>query len=135
MLTIRKKQIQAMRPALVRRFLEKLLQHIRTFFEAECEGRSDEELLEHIQRALERAGAYGLVAERDLFQYVNVSMLHGPDFDQQPETTWTRDFLTDEDVPDPGQRMDRLFQEVVHRLEVVEQNARLRDRFYSRGGR
>ena len=122
MLTIRREQFKALRVSLIRRFHQELLEHVKTNFVDETEGKSDKELLEHISQALKRAEVYGLKAERDLYKYINVSMLYGPNFDQE-ETAWTRDYLVDEDVSSPSQRMNRLCQEVVCRLDVEERTA------------
>jgi len=122
MLTIRREQFKALRVSLIRRFHQELLEHVKTNFVDETEGKSDKELLEHISQALKRAEVYGLKAERDLYKYINVSMLYGPNFDQE-ETAWTRDYLVDEDVSSPSQRMNHLCQEVVCRLDVEERTA------------
>jgi len=122
MLTIRREQFKALRVPLIRRFHQELLEHVKTNFVEETEGKSDKELLEHIRQALKRAEAYGLKAERELYLYINVSMLYGPHFDQEEETAWTRDYLADEDVSSPSQRMSRLYEEVIHRLKMEEDN-------------
>jgi hypothetical protein len=130
MLTIRREQIEALRVPLIRRFHQELLEHVKTHFVEETEGKSDKEILEHIRQALKRAEVYGLKAERELYMYINVSMLYGADFDEQEETKWTADYLTDEDVSSPTLRMNRLYEEIVHRLEVDENNARIEKEFY-----
>lgn len=134
MLTIRKKQIQAFEPPLRQRLHQKLLRHVRTHFVEETEGRTDQELLEHIGAAHLGAESYGIRAERDLYLYVNITVIHGLDFDRAEETAWTKEVLSDQTVSDPGQRMDRLYEAVIHRLEVEEANARTRERFYGSDG-
>jgi len=130
MFTIRRKQLEALLVPLIRRFHQELLEHVKTHFVEETEGKSDKELLEHIGQALKRAEAYGLKAERDLYMYINVSMLYGPYFDQEEETAWTRDYLIDKDVSSPSQRINRLYEEVIYRLEVEEKSAEIKKRFY-----
>jgi hypothetical protein len=130
MLTIRREQMEAMRVPLIRRFHQGLLEHVKTNFLDEIKGKSDKELLEHIGQALKRAEGYGIKSERDLYLYINVSMLYGPHFDQEEETFWTRGYLADEDVSSPSQRMKRLYEEVVYRLEAEEKSAEIKKRFY-----
>ncbi len=120
MLKIREEQLAALRIPLVRRFDQRLLRHVRTHFQEETENRSDAELLDHIRQALDRALTYGLRKGQDLFKYVNVSMIYGPDFDEREETAWLREYLIDDDVPDPSQRAHRLHEAVIHRLRSEE---------------
>ena len=120
MLKIREEQLAALRSTLVRSFHQKLLRHVREYFREETEDRGNGELLDHIRKTLERAGTYGLRAERDLFKYINISMIYGPDFDQKEETAWMREYLNDDDVPDPSQRLHRLHEAVIHRLRREE---------------
>lgn len=130
MITIRQEQIEALRIPLIQQFCQELLEHVKIKFVEETEGKSDMELIEHIRQALKRAEVYGLKAERDLYMYINVSMLYGPRFDQQEVTAWTRDYLLDEDVSSQSQRMERLHEEVVYRLEAVEKSIEIKKRFY-----
>lgn len=130
MLTIRQAQIEALRSPMIRQFHQELLEHVKTCFVEETDGKSDKEILGHIRQTLKRAEVYGIKAEKDLYLYINVSMLYGVDFDEQEETKWTADYLTDEDVSSPTLRMNRLHEEIVRRLEVDENNARIEKEFY-----
>ncbi len=120
MWTIRKEQIAALRQPLVAGFHRELLGHVRKHFVEETENRSDEEILEHIRQAAGRAALYGFTSERDVYNYINISMLLGPDFDQAKESRWTRKFLVDKNILSPSRRLDRLYEELTRRLELEE---------------
>ena len=94
------------------------------------QDRAAVELCERLAAVVRRAGKYGITSERDLHKYVNITLLHGPDFDEREETAWTVDYLTDPAVASPTQRIDRLHQEVGYRLEVEEHNAAIEKEFY-----
>lgn len=130
MLTIRRDQLDALRAPAVHELVLELVTHIKHHFPAETAGESDEDLYARVKATLHRAEKYGMQGKRDAYRYVDVSMLYGADFDERPVTAWTVDFLTDEDVSSPSQRMNRLFDEVSYRLEVEESNARVRGEFY-----
>ncbi len=117
MLTIRKEQIQAFSRVAMKEFEKDMLQHLEQFFPDECATLGGKALREYIQNAIVRAKEYGLTSERDLCKYLNLTMVYGRDFDTDPELEWMRDFLTDPDVLDPGERMSRLYAESLHRLE------------------
>jgi hypothetical protein len=117
MLTIRKEQVQALGRVAIQEFEKNMLRHLKQFFGDESAAMGDEALREHIRHAISRAKQYGLTSERDLCKYLNLTMVYGGDFDTHPELEWMRDFLTDPEVPDPSERMSRLYAETLYRFE------------------
>jgi hypothetical protein len=117
MLTLRGEQIEILAAPRLERLYEDLVAHVRKDFPEETDGLSDERLLAHMRLVLKRARKYGIRAERDVYKYVNLSVLFGPYFDEKEETAWTKDYLLDEDISDPHQRMNRLYEEAIDRLE------------------
>jgi hypothetical protein len=117
MLTIRKEQMQALSRVTIQEFEKDMAQHLTQFFPDESAAMGDKALRAHIRHAIARAKEYGVTSERDLCKYLNLTMVYGRDFDTDPELEWMRDFLADPDVPDPGERMSRLYAESLHRLE------------------
>ena len=130
MLIIRKKQLETLRNPRLKQLHRDLLVHVKEHFQAEVAERTDQELLDHIRRALDQAAVYGLRAERDLYLFVNITLLYGLEFDRQDQTAWTREFLEDEAVSEPGQRLALLYDEIIHRLEHMERMPEIRKRFY-----
>ena len=123
MLTIRKEQTEAMRRPLVEQRIVDLVAHVKQDFPEETRGQSDEELYDRIEETLKRAERYDITSDRDVYKYVNISMIYGIDFNEQDETDWTADYLTDQEVTNPTHRMDRLYSEVIRRLEAEERYA------------
>ncbi len=130
MLVLRKEQKDALRIPLIEKQIMGLVEHIKTNFPDETAGKTDDELFDRIKETLVRAEKYDIKAERDVYKYVNISMLYGADFDEAEETAWTADYLNDEAVSTPNMRINRLYEEVVCRLEVEENNARIEKEFY-----
>jgi len=130
MIILRKEQKDALRILLIQRQILGLVDHVKNHFPDETAGKSDDELFDQIMATLERAEKYGIKSECDVYQYINISMLYGADFDEKGDTAWTVDYLADEDVSSPTQRINRLFDEVVYRLEVEENSARIEKEFY-----
>jgi len=134
MLTIRKEQIHTLRAPKLKRFYQEVLVHVKRHFPEETDNKNDQELVEHIRQAGDRAAAYGLKAERDLYLFINISMLYGPCFDRQEKTAWTKDFLDDKDVSNSSQRVALLHAEVIRRLALSERMPEIQRRFYGADG-
>jgi hypothetical protein len=117
MLTIRKEQMQALSRVTIQEFEKDMAQHLTQFFPDESAAMGDKALRAHIRHAIARAKEYGVTSERDLCKYLNLTMVYGRDFDTDPELEWMRDFLTDPEVPDPSERMSRLYAETLYRFE------------------
>ena len=130
MLIIRKEQIAALSETGRHRMILNIMAHVKEYFPEETEVVAEDELYERISRTIERAKPYGILAERDVYKFVDVSMIYGMEFDEAEETAWTKTYLTDPDIPGPRQRMDLLFDEVVHRLETEENNSAIAEAYY-----
>jgi hypothetical protein len=128
MLTLRSEQIQILAAPKLEQFYKDLVVHVRKNFPGETDAFSDETLLAHMRLVLKRARKYGIRAERDVYKYVNLTMLFGAYFDEAEETAWSNALLTDKDVADPHQRMNRLYEEAVDRLERLEEERVERER-------
>ena len=124
MLTIRKEQVQALSRVTIQEFEKDMLQHLMQFFPDESAAMGDKALRAHIRHAIARAKEYGVTSERDLCKYLNLTMVYGRNFDTDRELEWMRDFLTDADVPDPSERMSRLYAEALYRLELGAEDSR-----------
>jgi len=106
-----------------------MVQHLTRFFPDESGAMGEEGLREHVRHAIDRGKDYGLTSERDLCKYLNLTMVYGRDFDIDPQLEWMREFLTDPDVPEPSERMSRLYAQTLYSLELEEENRRAIEEF------
>ncbi|MFO1372492.1 MAG: hypothetical protein U1F42_08880 [Candidatus Competibacteraceae bacterium] len=67
-----------------------------------------EQVRKVIRLGLKQAEKYGLVSERDVHLYVGLMFMLGSYFDRDPQLPWAAKILTDEIIPDPNARADRL---------------------------
>ncbi len=130
MLLIRREQMEALRAPFRNQMRDDLMERARGCFPDEVSEMGDEATIELIDAAMTKADLYRIVTERDMYKLFNIIMLHGIDFDKSPETEWTKAYLTDPDIPAVGDRVRRLYEEVVYRLEVEESNRRIEEQFY-----
>jgi len=116
-LTIRKEQIRVFDEMAMKQFIERMAIHIRKHFPEESKSMDDEQMKNLISNLIPAAKKYGLVSERDICTYINLSMFYGTDFDKKPDNKWMADMLIDRSEPNPSIRIKKLYKEVLNRLE------------------
>ena len=132
MIILRNEQKDSLKIPLIHKQVLGLVAHIKKHFPRATAEKTDDELYDRIKKTVKGAEKYGIKAERDVFKYINISMLYGVDFDERPETAWTVKYLTHEDISSPSLRINRLYDEVVYRMKVDEKNALLLNKYYSK---
>lgn len=126
MLIIRTSQLERFSSERRCQFSIDMCRHLRAQFHDALWPLDEAGLLELVDRALTRAWGYGLHTERDCTRFLNLAVVHGWDFEQQPQHGWMRALLTDPQVSSPSQRLHRLVDQCIYRSEVEENNRQLR---------
>jgi hypothetical protein len=80
-MVIRPEQIKALSDHMLRGFVDRMMEHVRSSFPAQTASRGDEELRGTIQTATERAETYGVTDEADVQRYLEFEINYGPNFD------------------------------------------------------
>ena len=119
MLVIRKAQMAVLEQAVVRTFENRMIEHLEEFFPKHCEILGREQVRKVIRLGLERAEKYDLVSERDVHLYVGLMFMLGSYFDQDPQLPWAAKILTDEEITDPNDRADQLYDQAMAYLDEV----------------
>jgi hypothetical protein len=83
-------------------FVERVVDHIQEFFPAHYEAMGDADTAALVRRGIERAEAYGIREEALVCQYVDLMLLHGPDFDVNPASAWSQKILTNPKLDAPA---------------------------------
>jgi hypothetical protein len=111
MLKIRKEQDEELGKIALKRFEDSMVEHLRKFFSDECELLGEDGTRQTIHYAIERAGEYGIVSERDVCIYTDVMFAFGRDFDKDPKLPWAAQILNDESLKDsPSEKVDKLYE-------------------------
>ncbi len=105
---IRREQMQALEAYMRDRFVSSTVAHVERFFPERCERLGEDGVREWVDHGIERAGAYGIVAERDVSKYIDVQFAFGRDFDTDPQCPWAAAVLTDETIGTPRERVEGL---------------------------
>jgi tetratricopeptide (TPR) repeat protein len=132
MLRIRDGQMRVFSEALARRFEDEAARHLAGCFPEECAALGAG-LRDHVRQALERARGYGIRSRLSLLKYLNLTMVYGRTFDTNPGLAWMAAYLLDEKIPDPAERVSRLYQAALARLATEAENRRLKEE-WRRGG-
>ncbi len=108
MLIIRQHQMETLQRAALMGFENRMVAHLNHFFPDECAAMEESGTRQIIRYGIERAGHYGIVAERDVCKYIDVMVVFGPDFDTDANLPWAVEILSDETITDNKGRVDLL---------------------------
>jgi hypothetical protein len=104
MLKLRKEQMSALEKASQEDFHRRLLRFLRQEMPELKDEFSDADLLERIAESERRASTYGIVSEAGISQFVCLTFVGGPAFDEIPEVN---SYLR-EPEGEPEQKLDEL---------------------------
>ena len=91
MFKIKAAQVASFAEAEARTFPDRLLAFLRREVPEACDAGAAEK----VERAIERAQAWGLAGERDVATFAVLAFVHGMDFDHEP---WAERTLAQDDV-------------------------------------
>ena len=117
MLTIRREQLAAFSATAGRRFRKRMAGFLRRQFAEETRALDEDLLLGRVRDDVMTAASFGIAVERDIALFLILGVMYGERFIDRREHAWIKDYLTDPDVPEPGERMNRVFQAVVKKFE------------------
>lgn len=118
-LKIRAEQMFALRRSAEMRFRDRVAVHLRRYFPRETEGLDDAALRARVADIVRHARSHGLRGARDLMRYAGVVTAHEVVYGMKGEPDWMRRILDDPEIPDPGQRTDRLAHAGIARLKAA----------------
>lgn len=116
MLTIRSEQMTAFNEHALRQFVERVLRDLRKCWPDEVAELGEKETRAWIAHGIERAGAYDIITQRGMYRYINLMMMLGPDFDDDPDLPWARPILEAPELSET-RKLDRLSE---HALEGTD---------------
>src|SRR4051794_30394633 len=93
MFKIRKEQQQVFQKRAAAQFESNALQHLRRDLAEQTKAYTDEQLRTRVNDCIPRAAAYGLMSQKQLMCFVDVSFLLGEHFDADPQHRWSKELL------------------------------------------
>jgi hypothetical protein len=116
MLTIRNDQMEAFTREALRDFEKFMRAHLDEYFPEQSQALDEKALHETVLYGIQRAAAYGIVAECDVCLYIDSMVQLGRDFDQDPKLPWAAAILNDKKTRDPSARVNQLYDVAVDQL-------------------
>jgi hypothetical protein len=117
MIKIRKKQYKELAKVTLKQFEEEMVGHLKKYFPKYCQIYGEPLIRKVIQYGIECAEGYGFLTKRDTPLYIDLMLLLGSHYDQDPQYPWARQILSDKAVTDPIARADRLYDRAVQYLD------------------
>ena len=107
MFKVRREQMVAYREAALRDFEDQVVAHVGRCFPEELAALGEDGTRLVIRSGIERAGGYGIVAERDVCKFIDLMLVLGTTFDR--EHAWAGEILAN---PNRSSRrkLDALFE-------------------------
>ena len=118
MLHIRPEQMKVLDDHMVRKFEDLMVAHLNKYFPEHCKKLGEDGTRKSVRQAIERAGSYGIVFERDVCVYTDVMFEFGRNFDKNPRLPWASKILNDEVLEGlPTDKVGQLYDAAVENLE------------------
>jgi len=95
---IRREQMDILSEHTLRQFLDRMVAHLKKEFPEQTENMPEDDLRDLINQSMEHAETYGVTDEVDIERYLECTFLYGRDFDANPQTSWAREILRDNDL-------------------------------------
>ncbi|MEZ4311266.1 MAG: hypothetical protein R3F14_24760 [Polyangiaceae bacterium] len=119
MLRIHQHQIARFETASEQEVEDDLAMHLATYFPARRQLMGDAAVRATIRLAFARAEAHGMTAWRDVCAYLNVMLVLGSRFDDDPQIPWARRILDRSSAKAPHERLQRLLADTIGYLDIL----------------
>jgi hypothetical protein len=106
MLVIRRAQTEALARAAFKAWMKI---HLEQFMPAHCQALGPAGTRAAIEHGIQKAACYGITAEPEVCQYIDLMFCFGRDFDEDPALPWARAILDEPVGVSPMPKIDRLF--------------------------
>ena len=118
MFVIRNEHMDALRPAPDQSFVQEMVAHVRNCFPDKTANQNDVALTKYIETAINKARTYLLYGEQDLCRLINISMIHGLDWEASEDRRWLHEGLMNPSWGSPSQRLMRVHRQCLYQLEA-----------------
>lgn len=119
MLTISKTQLEVFAQYALGQFENRMLEHMRRYFPGHVALLDEAGLRATIGFARQRAADHGMTSQREVCYFLNLMLMLGGGFADDPQLPWIQQYLADDAAQGRPDRMDRLYGKTVEYLEQV----------------
>ena len=122
MLTIRKEQMAVFREPAINDYVKRMVVHLNETFPEKCEALGDAKIRETVKYGIQRSASYGITSEGDVRKYIDLMLMFGLDFDQDPQLPWASAILGNQAIINPTTKINRLYKELKKQERLARAN-------------
>ncbi|MCP4250648.1 MAG: hypothetical protein GY778_26705 [bacterium] len=111
---IRDQQLEAFTEDRTSKFEQYMYDHLHKWVPGQCADLGPRGVQKRIHDGMDRAERYGIIGQRDLARFIDLTFALGPRFDKDSKHDWAGEILNDEQLA-PTEKVDRLCEEASHR--------------------
>ena len=126
MLIIQNTQLQALAQPPRQQFIDEMMNHLYSHFPTQAWRLTRDDLRSQVNSLIDRAASHQLTSRQQVCRFINLAATYGWAFDSDPNLLWMRNILSDNALPHPGERLNRLVESCLHRQKIEDRNLRQR---------
>jgi hypothetical protein len=109
MLMIREAQMRALDEIPRHQFQTQVIRHLQRFYPRECRLAGDEQLHRFVDLGIDRAAGHGFFSRQTVGLYINLMVMLGSHFDEDPQIPWAAKELDNGSAADSSRLLDGVF--------------------------
>ena len=111
--------MKAFEAAAAKGFQDSMVEHVGEFFPKHLAVLGEPAIREVVSLGIDRGSIYGFVTEHDLCLYIDLMLLLGSLYDEDPQYPWVEAILNDKGIADNAGRAERLYDEAMAFLDAA----------------
>lgn len=111
MLKIRKEQNDELAKVAIKRFVDRVVTHLKKIWPEKCQQMNEAEIRDSIYKAIEQTKRAGIMTEYNVVRYVDMMYVFDWDFDAGPSPLWARQIFENKHLSE-HEKMDRLYEHI-----------------------
>ena len=120
---IRKGQMEALSIYMMKSFVDRMVKHVKQTYRVKFEKQGEEAIRERIRSGIERADYYGIIVEREVAKFIDLTFMIHPGFDTHPEAPWIGEILDDDSLYG-GEKIAKIHKQLPDRLRELARSSK-----------
>jgi hypothetical protein len=109
-MVIKSAQIEAFSRSVLEEFENRMVRHLTKCFPEKFGRWGEAKVRQVIRLVVSRPSAHQITAQRDVCKFIDLMIVFGPRFDEDPALGWPQSVLSDRSLREPTVKMERLYE-------------------------
>jgi hypothetical protein len=96
--------------ATLKSFEDRMVIHLNKCFPSQCKAWGEPAVRDTIRYGVERAATHDITSKREVCKYIDLMVVFGRDFDQDPTLPWASSILGDRTLRGSTVKLERLYE-------------------------